>query len=145
MERGEELISEASVIKEKKILERFFNEFGKDSGLAVYGLKEVLEALEKGNLEILIISEDSDWVKAELECKCGFKASRVLDREQLDSQKCPECNSKMEVTGEKELTEELIKLAQQMSTTVELVSSNTGMGEQVKELGGIVGILRYKS
>ena len=145
VDRGEDIISEASVIKEKKILERFFDEFGKDSGLAVYGFKEVLEALKSGNLEVLIISEDFDWVKADLECKCGFRTSKVLDRKQLKEQHCPECNSLMEVTGEKELTEDLVKLAEQMSTTVEVVSSNVGMGEQVRELGGIVGILRYRN
>jgi peptide chain release factor subunit 1 len=145
VDRSEEIISEASAVKERKILERFFDEFGKDSGLAVYGFREVLQALEEGNLEMLIISEDLDWVKAELECTCGFKASKVLDKGQLDSQKCPECNSVMEVRSERELTEELIRLAEQMSTSVELVSSSTGMGEQVKELGGIVGILRFRA
>lgn len=145
VERAEDLLSEASAIREKKILERFFDEFGKDSGLAVYGFREVGEALEAGNLDLLIISEDNDWVKAGLECKCGFRASRILDRKQLDSQKCPECDSALEVASEKVLTEELIRIAEQMSTTVEMVSSDTSMGEQVRELGGIVGILRFKS
>lgn len=145
VERADEILSEASAIKERKILKKFFDEFGKDSGLAVYGFKEVLKGLESGNLEILIISEGMDWVKAGLECNCGFRTTKVLDRKQLDSQKCPECNSGLEVTSEKELTEELVKLAEQMSTTVEIVSTGTGMGEQVKELGGIVGILRFKA
>jgi peptide chain release factor subunit 1 len=144
VERGEDLISEASIIKERRVLERFFDEFGKDSGLAVYGFKEVAEALESGNLEVLILSEDFGWVRAELECRCGFKTSKVLNRKQLSEQRCPECNSGMEVTGERELTEELIESAEKMSTTVEIVSSNIGMGEQVRELGGIVGILRYR-
>jgi peptide chain release factor subunit 1 len=143
VERGEDIISEASIIKEKRILERFFDEFGKDSGLAVYGFKEVTEALKSGNLEVLILSEDFDWVRAGLECRCGFKTSKILNRKQLDEQRCPECNAKMQIADEKELTEDLIKLAGQMSTTVEVVSSNMGMGEQVRELGGIVGILRY--
>jgi peptide chain release factor subunit 1 len=144
VERGEDIISEASITKERRILERFFDEFGKDSGLAVYGFKEVLGALKKGNLELLILSEEFDSVKADLECSCGFKTSKVLNRDQLDSQKCPECNSALEVTGERELTEDMIKLAEQMSTTVEIVSTSTGKGEQIRELGGIVGILRFK-
>jgi peptide chain release factor subunit 1 len=145
VERSEELISEASIIKERRVLERFFDEFGKDSGLAVYGFREVSEALESGNLEMLILSEDFDWVKAGLECRCGFRTSKALERNQLGSQRCPECNARLEVTDEKEMTEELIELAERMSTTVEIVSSNTGMGEQVRELGGIVGILRYRA
>lgn len=145
VERGEDLISEATITRERKVLERFFDEFGKDSGLAVYGFKEVIGALKSGTLEVLILSDDFDGVEAGLECKCGFKTTKVLDRKQIDNQTCPKCNSKLKVASEKEFTEDLIKLAEQMSTTVEIASSNIGMSEQVRELGGIVGILRYKS
>ncbi len=145
VERADDILAEASVVKERKILDRFFDEFGKDSGLAVYGFKEVVEAMKAGNMETLILSEDFDWVNAGLECKCGWSGKKVLDRGQLDSQKCPECNSRLSVVSEKELTEEMIQLAEKMSTTVEVVSSNIGKGEQIKELGGIVGILRFKS
>jgi len=143
VDRADDILTEASATKERKVLERFFDEFGKDSGLAVYGFKEVLEVLRQGNLELLIMSEEFDWINAGMECSCGFKVTKVLDRAQLNSQKCPECNSKMSVASEKELTEDLIKLAEQMSTTVEIVSTDTNQGEQVKELGGIVGILRF--
>jgi peptide chain release factor subunit 1 len=145
VERGEDLISEATITRERKVLERFFDEFGKDSGLAVYGFKEVVDALKSGTLEVLILSDDFDGVETGLECKCGFKTTKVLDRKQIDNQKCLKCGSKLKVTSEKEFTEDLIKLAEQMSTSVEIVSSNVGMSEQVRELGGIVGILRYKS
>jgi peptide chain release factor subunit 1 len=146
VERADEIISEASIVRERKILERFFEEFGKDSGLAVYGFKEVVEALDKGNLEIMIISEEHDWIKAGLECpQCGFKTEKVLNKKQADNQHCPECNSGLSLISETLLTEELIKRAEQMATSVEVVSTGTGMGEQIKELGGIVGILRYKS
>ena len=51
----------------------------------------------------------------------------------------------MEVTGEKEMTEELIKMADDIGTDVEIISTNTGRGEQLMEIGGIGGILRYKT
>ena len=73
--RSEEALKEASVMKEKKLLGRFFDELGKDSGLAIYGVKEVAETLKSGSVEVLLISEHFDWVKARLCCpKCGEKA-----------------------------------------------------------------------
>lgn len=144
IERAEDIISDASAIREKKILEKFFGELSKDSGMAVYGFREVVEALKGGNIELLILSESFDWVKTKFECSCGFKAEKVLNRKQIDEQKCPECNSKMEVSEERDMTEDLIKMAEEMGTKVEVVSAHTGMGEQLMEIGGIAGILRYK-
>ncbi len=144
LERAEEMLSEASVTKERKLLERFFGELGKDSGLAVYGLKETIEATEAGNLELMIISEDFDWVRFGFECPaCGEKFEKVLDRKQAGSQKC-KCGEKPNIVSERELTEEIVESAEKIGTTVYVVSSSTGMGEQLKELGGIVGILRYR-
>jgi peptide chain release factor subunit 1 len=143
VERSEDILAEASVTKERKILEGFFEELGKDSGLAVYGLKETIEAMEAGNLEIMILSEDFDWIEVGFECACGEKFKKVMDRKQKDSQKCS-CGEKPEIISEKELTEEIIDSAEKMGTQVFVVSSSTNMGEQLKELGGMVGIMRYK-
>lgn len=144
VERAEDLISEASAIREKKILEKFFGELSKDSGLAVYGHREVVNALKGGNLDLLLLSEGFDWVDTKFECSCGFKTEKTLNRKQIDEQKCPECNNKMEVTEEKDVTEDIIKMAEEIGTKVEVVSTHTGMGEQLMEIGGIGGILRYK-
>jgi peptide chain release factor subunit 1 len=56
--KGEHLIKEAHVIKEKKLMERFFSELQKPQGLALYKLDGVLKALEMGAVEMLIIIED---------------------------------------------------------------------------------------
>jgi stalled ribosome rescue protein Dom34 len=145
VERSEDLIAEASVIKEKRILDRFFTELEKDSGLAVYGFFETANALKEGNIELLLISEAFDWVRTGFECpSCGYKSEKILDRKQIGEQKCPECNSRLAVREEKEITENIIKTAEEMGTKVEMISTDTQRGEQLKELGGIGGILRYR-
>ena len=146
MERAEDLIAEASIIREKRILERFFGELEKDSGLAVYGIFQTANALKAGNVELLLISDAFDWVRTGFECpSCGCKSEKILNRSQIGEQKCPECNAKLEVREEKEITESIIKTAEEMGTKVEIISTETQKGEQLKELGGIAGILRYKS
>ncbi len=143
--KAEDLISEASIIKEKKILNRFLTELGKDSGLAIYGFKEVIEALKSGNIETLLISEGFEWINASLKCpKCDIQIEKIIMKSQIENQKCPKCGEKMELVGEKEILDEIIKKAEEINTNVEMISLDTREGEQLKELGGIAGILRYK-
>ncbi len=144
--RSEEALKEASVMKEKKLLGRFFDELGKDSGLAIYGIKEVVETLKTGSVEVLIISEHLDWVKARLHCpKCGEEKEVVMIREKAEGKKCEKCQELYEILAEKDLTDEIIKLAEERGTEVEMVSSDTTEGNQLKEMGGIGGILRFKA
>lgn len=145
LERSEDILSEASIVREKKVLERFFSELQKDSGLAAYGIKEVVQALEAGNLETILISEGFDYVKVDFKCSCGKTETKVLKRELIENHKCPKCESKMEIVKEHILEEEMIELAEKMGTVVEVISTDTEGGEQLKELGGIAGILRYKA
>ncbi len=133
-------------MKEKKLLGRFFDELGKDSGLAVYGLKEVAQSLKSGTVEVLLISEHFDWVKARAQCpKCGEEKDLIMTRKQAEGKKCKKCGELYDILAEKDLTDEIIKLAEEMGTDVEMVSAETKEGSQLKEMGGIGGILRYKS
>lgn len=145
VERSDELLKEASIMREKHILERFFGEFAKDSGMAIYGLHEVIDALKAGSIEILLLSDGFDWVDAKFECaKCDFKKDEVLQRKDAGGHKCEKCGSPLKTTGENDLAEEIIKLAENTGTTIENISTDTTRGEQLKELGGIAGILRYR-
>jgi peptide chain release factor subunit 1 len=143
--RSEEALKEASVMKEKKLMERFFDELGKDSGLSVYGLKEVVQSLKSGSVEILLVSEHLDWIKARIQCpKCGEEREVIMTRKQVEEKKCEKCKELCEILAEKDLTDEIIKIAEEMGTEVEMISSETKEGNQLKEMGGIGGILRYK-
>jgi peptide chain release factor subunit 1 len=145
LERGEDILAEASVTRERKLLERFFSELAKDSGLAVYGLKETIKALESGAVEVLLVSESLDWVHAGLECQaCGARLERIVKRDKLDSVKCPKCGKVMEVDHEEDAVEKLAGAAEQVDTNLEIISVDTREGEQLSEMGGIAGILRYK-
>jgi peptide chain release factor subunit 1 len=60
VEDSEEEISEQELIKEKKILERFFETLGKNSKLAVYGLGTVKTALARGAVGTVLVSKNFD-------------------------------------------------------------------------------------
>jgi peptide chain release factor subunit 1 len=69
----------------------------------------------------------------------------IMTREKLENLRCPNDNELYEITAEKDLTDEILKKAESMGTQVEMMSSDTKEGNQLKEMGGIGGILRYKS
>jgi len=143
--RGEDLLSEASVTKERKLLERFFSELSKDSGLAVYGQLETVKALEMGAVETLLISESLDWVQAKLSCPaCKNKIEKAVKSEKKHSVECPKCGTVMEVENEEDALEKLEETADNVNSVVEIISTDTMEGNQLQEMGGIAGILRYK-
>ncbi|PIN88830.1 peptide chain release factor 1 [Candidatus Pacearchaeota archaeon CG10_big_fil_rev_8_21_14_0_10_34_76] len=60
VEASQDDIAEQEIIKEKKILEKFFNTLGKESERAAYGKERVLLSLERGAAEIILISKTID-------------------------------------------------------------------------------------
>ncbi len=106
VERSDSLISEASAVKESQLLERFFTELAKDTGLAVYGEERTLGLLKKGVVDILLVSE-----------------SYFSENE----------------SG----MESVLRDAEDMGTSVEVISKDSAKGAQFKELGGLGGLLRY--
>jgi len=79
VEASQEDIAEQEIIKEKKVLERFFNTVGKDPDKATYGEEKVNLALERGAVELLLISKEIPKAKiAELEKKALNIGSNVV-------------------------------------------------------------------
>jgi len=142
LQRGESLIQEASAIRERKIMEEFFEHLKKDDGLSVYGLEEVRQALDYGAVKTLLISEEYDWVIAKLSCQCGYKTE--MDLKPDSTEKCPKCGSEMKIESQEDLIDILPDQAKKLGSEVEIISVDTREGAQFKELGGIGAILRFK-
>ncbi len=145
VERSEELLVQTTLVREKKVLDRFFTEFARGSDLAVYGLRETVDALKSGSLELLLLSETFDWVKVEMTCPCGKKESMIVRQSEIEDLRCRACGTKPEVVVVQKLDSQIIEIAKRMGTAIELISTHTPRGVQFEELGGIGGILRYKA
>jgi peptide chain release factor subunit 1 len=142
--RAEDILAEASITRERKLLERFFGELAKDSGLAVYGVRETVKALEMGAVDMLLMSEDFDWLKVSFECpSCKAKLEKFVKRDNKSVTPCPSCGAAMEEGEEADGAEKLSEFADSVGTKVEIVSVDSREGEQLHEMGGIAGILRY--
>lgn len=143
--KSEDLMAEASITKERKILDDYFDELGKASGLAVYGLEAVAKAIETGNANLVILSEGFTYKNVSLDCSCGNKETKIVKDEDKKFQECSKCKERMHLVDEKDITDELLRKAEDMGTKVELVSVHTPKGEQLDALGGIGAILRFKA
>ena len=60
VQRSQSILAEAAVAKEKELVQRFFEELRKESGLAVYGKDKIVKVLEMGAVDIILISEGID-------------------------------------------------------------------------------------
>jgi len=142
VERGQELIKEAAVIKERQLLQKFFTHLQKEDGLAVYKMEDVAKAIEYGAVETLLISESFNWVKFKLACQCGFKTEKAGRKG--DVFRCPNCGAILNNIEQEELADILAEKVKETGGTVEIISKDSREGSALKEIGGIGAILRYR-
>jgi len=60
LEKSEDLLAAEEVAEEKKLMQKFFYELSKDTGLAAYGKKDVLTYIGYGAVDLVLLSEDLD-------------------------------------------------------------------------------------
>lgn len=142
LQRGEDLLREAGVTKEKKLLQKFFEELQKPHGLVVYGLNEVMKALEAGAVDVVIVSENLPTVYASYQCACGI-SDKFVSETQKNKQICSDCNQQKKLTEEREIIEELEERVKNYGSRLEVVSNDTREGMQFEEFAGIGAMLRY--
>jgi len=60
LKRGtlDKIIQENEIIKENKLIQKFFTHLNKDDGLVLYGLKELEEADNYGAIDVLLVSDE---------------------------------------------------------------------------------------
>ncbi|MDA3836001.1 MAG: peptide chain release factor aRF-1 [Nanoarchaeota archaeon] len=101
---SEDLLANQEIIRERKILENFFDNLGSKPETTPYHFEDVMKALKFGAVDILILSKKYDILKGN----------------------------------------ELKEIAEQMGTTIEVVSTETTEGDQFWKLGGLGAIQRFK-
>ena len=136
-----DIVAEEQTIKTKKAYDKFMKEVVK-GGLATYGVKEVIEAVETGRAETLILSEKFSIKRAKLKCKqCGTIEEKFIEEKQESS--CG-CGGDFEIIEEVDLFDELFDKAEEKGINIEVVSSETSEGAQfLKGFKGIAALLKY--
>ncbi|AGB05070.1 peptide chain release factor eRF/aRF, subunit 1 [Aciduliprofundum sp. MAR08-339] len=146
VEKASTTLKNLEVFRERQLLQRFFKEIRKpDGGLALYGEMEVREALERGAVDVLLISDSLRRYRVTWKCpQCGYEIKETV-KGAIPEKTCPNCGSVMDTVEKKDLIEEYYDIAEQFNTQVELISDESEEGKIFsKAFGGIAAILRYR-
>jgi peptide chain release factor subunit 1 len=150
VEKAEDALSDLDLMREKKLIKRLMDEIRKtEGGLSVYGETEVISALKNGAVDILLLSEGLRRYKLEYKCaSCSNNQTLISGKDIKLIEKtldCPSCNGSMELKDKEDIIETLHKMASEVGTKVELISTDSTEGEMLfKAFSGIAGILRFR-
>ncbi|MDH5461822.1 MAG: peptide chain release factor aRF-1 [Candidatus Bathyarchaeota archaeon] len=153
MAKTPKILQRVRYVEEKRIIQEFLYEIGHDTNLATYGENEVRNALQKGAVKTLLLSEGVDVTRVTVSCtSCNYtkeetmKERNLLDFQQsLNGKPCPKCKAPtLSVTETKDLIDNFAEMAEQVGSDVEVISVATEEGQMLKDsFGGIASILRF--
>ena len=149
--KSTELLSDFRMVEEKKMVEELFKHINNNSGLAAYGLKEIIKLLKKNVVSKIIISGDIDLHRIEIKCnRCNNMTEEIVERPQVIPKKtellnlpCPNCKSKDSEATTQDIIDYFALIATKTGTKIEIVSGKAEHGMMLSSLGKIGAILRY--
>jgi peptide chain release factor subunit 1 len=148
----EGILQEYRVMEEKQLLKKFMAEVHSGRGLGIYGVYDVVKALENGIADLVIVTDDVTYSKLEIKCRaCKNTQTIIADRSQVMatkqewlSKQCPSCHGTDLEVIDKDIVEYLNELAIKTGCRLEVISGKTEEGSQLASLGKIGAVLRYK-
>ena len=148
----EGILQEFRVMEEKLLIKKFMSEVHSGRGLGIYGIHDVVKALESGIADLVLVTDDITYVKLEIRCKaCRNIQTIVIDRPQMVSTKqewlskqCSVCSSADLELVDKDVVDYLNELAIKTGCRLEVISGRTEEGAQLASLGKLGAVLRYK-
>jgi peptide chain release factor subunit 1 len=146
------IMTEYRLMEEKKILKKFMGEVYSGKGLGIYGIFDVIKALKNGIADLVIVTDDIDYVKIDVKCKrCGNIQEQFLDRSRLIlarqeilSKPCPSCGSVDFEIVERDIVDYLEEMTVMTGSKLEIISGKTEEGAQLASLGKIGALLRFR-
>ena len=150
--KAEDVLADFRMVEEKKLIEKLFSLINNQSGLAVYGLDDIIELLQNNVIETLIITDDTNLHRLEIKCnRCQHVRSEILERQKLIPRRtellnepCPECKSADLQSSERDIVDYLALSASETGTKIEVVSGKAEHGVMLGSIGKAGAILRYK-
>ena len=147
VENAGALMGEIELDAERQVMNSFLSELIKAAPRATYGEVMVRDALGRGAIDKLLISEGLRKNTISLQCgSCKHEWSATVGRmEALPS--CPACDASGDNAKELQsvsLIEELGKMAERSNTEIIYISVDTEEGSQLLNgFGGLAALCRY--
>src|SRR5271169_3015222 len=152
VDKAADKLQDVRLFEEKKLVQRFLGEVNKPNGVAVYGLPRIIQALDKSNVETILVADDIDTLRIAATCKsCQTVRERFVPNskktqamQDIASEPCANCGSKEFVVDETDIVDLLEERAIQVGAKVEVISSGMEEGAMLKSFGGVAAFLRYR-
>ncbi len=149
--RAQEVLSDYRMVEEKKLVEKLFHEINFSRGLAVYGLKDIIDLLKRNVVSMVLITDDTNLRKLDVTCKrCQNVQTEILERpkliqrtQELSSSPCPNCKSMDSESTERDIVDYLESLAGETGAKLEVISGSTEHGAMLSSIGKVGAFLRY--
>ena len=146
------VMTEYRLMEEKKIIKKFMGEVFSNRGLGIYGVGDVIKAVEAGIVDNVIVTDNINNIKLESKCKkCENTEQNIVDRASLVMSKqvirkkpCQSCGSIDYEVSEKDIVEYLEEISAITGARLEVISGQTEEGNQLASLGGVGAILRFR-
>lgn len=151
VENAGQLMGEIELDAERQIMNRFLTELIRTHPKATYGEVMIKDALSKGAVDTLLISEGLRGNIVELECKkCGHGENASWEERLTRQQELPDCpscgasNDAVREISSVSFIDSLSIMAEESNTEVVYISVDTEEGSQlIQGFGGLAAILRY--
>ena len=148
IELSADTLRSVKFVHEKKVIGRFFDEIAKDSNKYVFGLKDTLESMENGCIDVLIIWENLEFHRLTLKDNADNVITEIVHKSKVTNSskwKNDLTGVEYEVLDNTQLTEWFLEFYKKYVTHLEIITDKSSEGAQfVKGFGGVGGILRYK-
>ncbi|CAA0834965.1 Eukaryotic peptide chain release factor subunit 1-3 [Striga hermonthica] len=149
IELSADILSNVKFIQEKRLIRKYFEEIGQDTGKYVFGVYDTMKVLEMGAVETLIVWENLDVTRFILKnTTTGEILIKNLTKDQAADQKNfrdAAMNAQLEVQEDMLLLEWFANEYRKFGCTLEFVTNKSQEGSQFcRGFGGIGGILRYQ-
>lgn len=147
IELAAEKMANVKIIQEKKVISMFLEGIAQDTGKSCFGIKDIMQALEMGAVETLVVWESLEMERLVLRNPHdGNKQILVVTPEEAkDPDLYRDKASGVELDVESEpLLEWLVDTYKSVGAKLQFVSDRSHEGHQFcKGFGGIGGLLRY--
>jgi len=146
-----EILSDFRMIEEKKMVEELFKHINTNTGLASYGLNEVLIFLKNNVVDKLLITDNTNLQRIEVKCKrCQNVTEDIIEQSKAIARKtellntpCPNCKSTDSEVTTQDIVDYIALIAAKTGTKIEVISGKAEHGMMLSSIGNVGAILRY--
>ena len=152
LDKSSEALKNMCAPEEKRIMQRFLTSMGKQDGMTIVGLDIVLDALKNGEVEVILVTDNTNMVEIVAMCKrCGPSKAKIVDKkmkvqtvQEMISSPCKKCKADEHEVEEKDIIDVLEDVASQTNARVEVISTESEEKVKLNALGGVAALLRYR-